>query len=163
MKIVTILTVILISALGVFSQSKTFLQTIAGNWEGILEYSDYSNGKRVKLKTCLTVTPSADGSSAEVLTIYDDFGRIIKNNKQIRIDLSGKNYFDGDYQYKIESAETEKMVLSGSGQDGEKVEPLRITITFDKNSLVFLKETRTPWQFRNQLSLKRTTGCSVEK
>ncbi len=139
-----------------FSQSKTFFQQIAGHWEGTLEYQDYSADKRVKLKTYLTVTPASDGKSAEFATVYDDFGRIIKDTEVYKIDLAAKKYAAGKSEYAIDSIADGKIVLLGSGQDGERIEPIRTTIVFDEKSLDFLKETRTPWQFRNQLSLRRT-------
>lgn len=147
----------------VFAQSKTFFQTIAGNWAGTLEYQDYSENKRVKLKTYLIIEPSADGNSAEVTTVYDDFGRIIKDTETEKLDLTAKKFFSGNEVFQIDSLENGKIILFGSGQDGEKIEPFRKTITFDENTLVFLKETRTPWQFRNQLSLKRTNENVLEK
>ncbi len=147
-----------------FSQeSKTFFQTVAGNWEGTLEYQDYSENKRVKLTTYLIIKPSTDGNSAEITTVYDDFGRIIKDVETEKIDFAAKKFTQGDYEYKIESAEIGKIVLLGSGQDGNTVEPIRKTITFDENSLEFLKETRIPWQFRNKLSLKRTNENVLAK
>ena len=145
------------------SQSKTFYQTIDGNWEGTLEYQDYSENKRVKLKTFLIVKAAVDGNSAEITTVYDDFGTIIKDVETEKIDTAAKRFLSGDFEYKIESVENGKIVLLGSGQDGEKVEPMRKTITFDDNSLTFLKETRTPWQFRNRLTLKRTSENILEK
>lgn len=145
------------------SQSKSFFQTIDGNWEGTLEYQDYSENKRVKLKTYLIVKAASDGNSAEITTVYDDFGTIIKDVETERIDIVAKRFRSGDFEYKIESIENGKIVLLGSGQDGEKVEPMRKTVTFDDNSLTFLKETRTPWQFRNQLTLKRTTENILAK
>jgi hypothetical protein len=145
-----------------FSQSKPFFQTIDGNWEGTLEYQDYSENKRVKLKTYLIVKAAADGNSAEITTVYDDFGTIIKDVETEKIDIAAKRFLSGDFEYKIESIEPGKIILLGSGQDGEKVEPMRKTITFDDNSLTLLKETRTPWQFRNQLTLKRTNENVLE-
>lgn len=138
------------------SQPQTFFQTIAGNWEGTLEYQDYSQDKRVKLKTYLTVSAAADGNSAEFLTVYDDFGRVIKSRETYRIDAAAKNFRAGDAEFTIDSIESGKIVLLGSGEDGNSVEPIRKTITFDGERLSFLKETRTPWQFRNQLVLRRT-------
>lgn len=146
-----------------FAQSKTFFQTVAGNWEGTLEYQDYSENKRVRLKTYLIIKPSADGNSAEITTVYDDFGRIIKDIETEKLDLAGKTFTQGDSEFKIVSYEKGKIVLLGSGQDGDKVEPFRKTITFDENTLDFLKETRTPWQFRNQLTLKRTNENVLAK
>lgn len=127
-----------------FSNSQTFFQKIAGNWEGTLEYQDYQENKRVKLKTYLTVTPAGDGNSAEFLTVYDDFGRIIKDTETVKIDLAAKKYTAGKSEYAIDLITDGKLALLGSGQDGEKIEPSRTTITFDGNTLDFLKETRTP-------------------
>jgi hypothetical protein len=150
-------------SINTFSQSKTFFQTVAGNWEGTLEYLDYTENKRVQLNTYLTIKPAADGNSAEITTIYDDFGRIIKDVEIEKIDAAAKLFTIGETAYKIESSEGGKIVLLGKGQDGNDVQPIRKTITFDANSLVYLKETRTPWQFRNQLSLKRTNENVLAK
>lgn len=163
-KILLITTIAIILTMNAFAQDgKTFFQIIEGNWEGTLEYQDYSENKRVKLKTYLIIKSSPDGNSAEITTVYDDFGRIIKDVDTERIDLAGKKFIQGDSEFKIESFEKGKIVLLGSGQDGDTVEPFRKTITFDENTLDFLKETRTPWQFRNQLSLKRTNENVLAK
>lgn len=163
-KILLITITAIILTMNAFAQDgKTFFQIIEGNWEGTLEYQDYSENKRVKLKTYLIIKSSPDGNSAEITTVYDDFGRIIKDVDTERIDLAGKKFIQGDSEFKIESFEKGKIVLLGSGQDGDTVEPFRKTITFDENTLDFLKETRTPWQFRNQLSLKRTNENVLAK
>lgn len=146
----------LILTANAFSQRKTYFQTIEGNWEGTLEYQDYSENKRVKLKTYVMVKASSDGTSAEFTTVYDDFGRIIKDVATERIDTAKGKYQMGESEYKIESINDGKIVLLGSGQDGEKTEPIRITIEFTENLFDSLKETRTPWQFRNRLTLERT-------
>lgn len=159
----TVLLSLAILSVNAFSQSKTFFQTVAGNWEGTLEYLDYSENKRVKLKTYLVITPAPDGNSAEILTVFDDFGRIIKDSETYKIDLAAKKYSAGNFEYEIASIEAGKIILLGSGQDGEKVEPIRETIIFDKDSLNFLKETRTPWQFRNQMIFKRTNENILAK
>lgn len=149
--------------LGAFSQSKTFFQRIAGHWEGTLEYQDYSADKRVKLKTYLTVSPAADGGSAEFSIVYDDFGRIIKSAEIYKIDLPAKRYAVGKSEYAIDSIADGQIVLLGSGQDGERVEPIRTTIVYGDDALDFLKETRRPWQFRNRLTLKRTSANILAK
>ncbi|MFT3743523.1 MAG: S41 family peptidase [Pyrinomonadaceae bacterium] len=163
-KLLLAATLSLITLVGnAFSQTKTFFQTIEGNWEGTLEYQDYSENKRVKLKTYLIVKASPDGNSAEITTVYDDFGTIIKDVETEKIDIAAKKFLSGDFEYKVESIDSGKIVLLGSGQDGEKVEPMRKTIIFGEESLTFLKETRTPWQFRNQLTLKRTNENILAK
>ena len=146
-----------------FAQSLSFFKTIEGNWEGTLEYQDYNENKRVKLKTYLIVKASFDGRSAEVTTVYDDFGTVIKDVETERIDGAAMQFVSGDFEYKIDALEDGKMVLLASGQDGDSVEPIRKTITYDNGSLTFLKETRTPWQFRNQLTLKRSAENILEK
>ena len=114
-----------------FSQGKTFFQTVEGKWQGTLEYLDYSDNKsRVSLKTIITFKPSADGNSAEVSTVYDDFGKIIKDQDVEKIDVTAKKYFEDKTEFTIESIADGKIVLVGSGQDGEKVEPIRQTITY---------------------------------
>ncbi|MEP6901973.1 MAG: S41 family peptidase [Actinomycetota bacterium] len=139
-----------------FAQAdKAFFQTIKGKWQGTLEYQDYSSNERVKLNTTITYQPSADGNSAEVATIYDDFGKIIKESGRERIDLAAKKFFDDDTEFVIESIEAGKIILIGKAQDGNTIEPVRKTITFSGDTLTILKETRTPWTFRNVYTLKR--------
>src|SRR4051812_24615199 len=92
-------TAILLTALAAsnaFAQSTPLFQKVAGKWRGTLEYLDYSDEKsRVTLKTEIEFKPSADGNSADVLTIYDDFGKVMKDRSTQRIDLTEKKYFDG--------------------------------------------------------------------
>jgi C-terminal processing protease CtpA/Prc len=151
----TALFTIAILTTNIFSQSKTFFQTIEGKWQGTLEYLDYSSNERVKLKTFVVIKASTDGNSAEIFTTYDDFGKILRDGETERIDLAAKKFFIGEEEFAIESIENGKIVLLGSGEDGEKIEPFRKTITYTDDSLKVLKETRTPWQFRNELILKR--------
>ena len=150
-----ILSLVFLSA-NALSQGKTFFQTVEGKWQGTLEYLDYSDGKsRVSLKTIITFKSSPDGNSAEVATVYDDFGKIIKNTDVARIDAAAKKYFEDKDEYAVESIADGKIVLLGSGQDGEKVEPIRKTITYSGDTLTILKETKTPWQFRHVYTLRR--------
>ena len=139
-----------------FSQGKTFFQAVEGKWQGTLEYLDYADGKsRVSLKTVITFKPATDGNSAEVSTVYDDFGKIIKEQSIEKIDVATKKYFEGKDEFNIESITDGKIILLGSGQDGEKIEPIRKTITYSNDTLTILKETKTPWQFRHVYTLKR--------
>ena len=79
-----------------FAQTKTFFQTIEGSWKGTLEYLDYTSKKRVTMSVLVTYKTSADGNSAEVFTIYDDFGQIYKNKGQERLDLNAQKLFDDE-------------------------------------------------------------------
>ena len=138
-----------------FAQGKTFFQTIEGKWQGTLEYQDYTSNERVKMNTIITFKPSADGNAVEVYTIYDDFGKIYKANGKERIDLQAKKFFDDDTEFAIESSSDGKIVLIGTTKDGDTVEPTRKTITYTNDTLTILKETRSPFQFRNAYTLKR--------
>lgn len=146
--------VILLTA-NLFAQSKTFFQTIEGSWKGTLEYQDYTSNKRVTMNVLITFKPVADGNSAETFAIYDDFGKIYKSNGKERIELAAKKFFEDETEFKIESNENGKMILIGSGQDGNDIQPTRKTITWTNDTLTILKETRTPWSFRNVYSLQR--------
>ncbi len=155
--------IIAILAIAIFFPTKSiaqasdagFFAAIAGTWRGALEYKDYSSGERVMLTTRVRIVPSADGKSAEFSFAYDDFGKIIKSKETRRIDTVAGKFYDGDSAYSIDSMMTGRIVLLGSGQDGNTVERIRETITFDADSLTVLKETRDPWSFRNQLTLRR--------
>ncbi|MEQ1643049.1 MAG: S41 family peptidase [Pyrinomonadaceae bacterium] len=140
---------------GVAAQSGTFFQTVAGRWQGTLEYQDYTSNERVTMRTIVVIEPSADGNSARISTIYDDFGKIYRSTGEQRIDTAAERFIDDKTDFAIESAEDGKIVLIGKTQDGNKVEPTRKTITFSKDGLTILKETRTPWAFRNVYTLTR--------
>lgn len=152
-KLFLITVLALVFTTNVFTQ--TFFQNVEGKWQGTLEYSDYTSNKRVTMNTQITIKSSPDGNSAEIFTIYDDFGKIYKSNGKERIDIPAKKFFEGEAEFAIESIESGKIVLLGSGQDGEKIEPFRKTITYTNDTLTILKETRTPWAFRNVYTLKR--------
>jgi len=140
-----------------FSQGKSFFQTIEGRWQGTLEYSDYTSGRRVTMNTLITFKTSADGNAAETFTIYDDFGKIYKSKGNDSIDVAAKKFVEDKTEYAIESIENGKMVLIGRVQDGNNIQPVRKTVTWTDNNLTILKETRTPWTFRNVYTLKRVT------
>lgn len=146
----------LIFTANAFSQNElNFFKAVEGKWQGTLEYQDYTSNKRVTMTTLLTFKTSADGNSAETFILYDDFGKVYKSNGKERIDVAAKKYFDGDTEFAIESIEDGKIVLIGKTQDGNTVEPTRKTITFTKDTLTILKETRTPWTFRHVYTFKR--------
>jgi C-terminal processing protease CtpA/Prc len=160
--ILSIILVLAILSINIFAQSKTFFQSVEGKWQGTLEYLDYSDEKsRVSLKTLIEFKPFADGNSAEVVTIYDDFGKVIKDQDFEKIDVAAKKYFEGKNEFTIESIADGKIVLLGSGQDGKKIEPIRKTITYTNDTLTILKETKTPWQFRHIYTLKRIVADNL--
>lgn len=151
-----IISIILTTTL--YAQNKTFFQVVEGSWKGTLEYSDYASGKRVTMNVLVAYKTAEDGNSAEVFTIYDDFGKIYKANGRESIYSAAKKFVEDKTEFRIESSEDGKMILLGKTQDGDTIEPTRKTITFSSDSLTILKETRTPWTFRNVYTLKRVAA-----
>lgn len=133
----------------------TYFQDVAGRWQGTLEYADYTTNKRVQMKTFVTITPSADGRSATIATVYDDFGKIYRSSGVDRLDPIGGKYIDDGTEYSIATLEKGRIVLLGKTRDGNSIEPTRKTITYTGDTLTILKETREPWTFRNSITLKR--------
>lgn len=154
-KILITLVTLLFAAAAAYGQQKSFFDSVAGKWKGTLEYSDYTSGRRVTMNVLITIEPSSDGASAKVATLYDDFGKVYRANGVERIDAAANKFIDGKNEFSIESNEQGKMVLIGQTQDGERLERTRKTITYSSDSLSIFRETRDPWQFRNEYKLKR--------
>lgn len=145
---------IIIAAAAAFAQAdRTYFQTVEGRWKGTLEYKDYQSNGRVTMAVIITIKASPDGKSADVFTIYDDFGKVYRSPGKERIEAS--TYFDGETPFKIESSEAGKIVMTGETQDGNDKQPTRKTITYTADTLTILKETRTPWTFRHVYTLRR--------
>ncbi|MBX7056408.1 MAG: S41 family peptidase [Pyrinomonadaceae bacterium] len=145
----------------VAAQTESYFQTVAGRWQGTLEYQDYTSNKRVTMKTIITIEPAADGRSATVSTTYDDFGKIYRSKSTEAIDTAASKFTDDGTVFSIASNADGRIVLLGSTQDGNTVEPTRKTITFTKDTLTILKETRSPWTFRNVYTLKRAAEANM--
>lgn len=155
-KHLSITLILLTFATATYAQTTTtYFQDVAGRWRGTLEYADYTSNKRVQMKTFVTITPSADGRSATIATVYDDFGKIYRSSGVDRLDPTGGKYIDDGTEYSIASIEKGRIVILGKTQDGNSVEPTRKTITYTADTLTILKETREPWTFRNSYTLKR--------
>jgi len=152
---------IAIFTFSVAAQTESYFQTVAGRWQGTLEYQDYTSNKRVTMKTIITIEPAADGRSAAVSTIYDDFGKIYRSKSTEAIDTAASKFTDDGTVFSIASIADGRIVLLGSTQDGNTVEPTRKTITFTKDTLTIIKETRSPWTFRNAYTLKRAADTNL--
>lgn len=144
------------------AQTETYFQTVAGRWQGTLEYQDYTSNKRVTMKTIITIEPSSDGRSATVSTVYDDFGKIYRSKGTQTIDAAAAGFNDDGTEFSINSIVNGKIVLLGKTKDGNSVEPTRKTISYTKDTLTILKETRTPWMFRNVYTLKRVVENAAQ-
>ncbi len=139
-------------------QDQFSFKKIEGGWKGTLEYADYKDGKRVKLKTAVEIKSSENGRTASLKFIYDDFGKIYRDTSEHRIDfVKGQYSLAGDKFSFIQTA-AGKLILTGSGVENGKKELYRITLSVDKENLRILKETRTPFQFRNEYKLKRVSN-----
>lgn len=132
---------------------------IVGRYEGTLEYADYKTDERVTLKTWLEIKVDGSNDAAIFSYFYDDFGKSVAEQSRHRIDRRAKKYFVDTDEFAIKelsfAKSAGKIVLLGKQIDNETLEPIRKTFVFDQDSLTFLKETRQPFQFRNQYKLKR--------
>lgn len=146
----------------VSAQTKNFLQTVAGRWEGTLEYSDYKTEKRVKLRTDLEIVAAADGNSAKFSYVYDDFGKTVREENEHRIDQKSGKYFIEKSEYSY-SENKNQIVLLGNQIDNDRLEPVRTTVTFDADTLRILKETRSPFQFRHEYIFRRKAKSESTK
>lgn len=144
------------------AQTKNFLQTVAGYWEGTLEYSDYQTAERVKMKTDLEITAANDGDSAEFFYFYGDFGKTLRETHKHRIDRAARKYVVGNHNY-FYSENENQIVLIGEQVENDRLELVRTTITYSPDALTILKETRSPFQFRNQYTFKRTAQSATTK
>ncbi len=155
--------ILVAAATTILGQQPAYFNAISGKWKGTLEYSDYTSGKRVTMSVLITIEPSADGTSATIKTLYDDFGKVYRANGTERIDLATKKFVEDKTEFSIETNESGKLVLLGKTQDGNDVQRTRKTITYSADSLSILKETRDPWQFRNEYKLKRLSDSQPKQ
>ena len=105
---------IVILTINISAQTETFFQAAAGRWQGTLEYRDYTSNERVTMKTIITIEPSADGRSATVSTIYDDFGKIYRSKSTESIDNTGSKFTDDGTEFSIASIADGRIVLGGA-------------------------------------------------
>ncbi|WP_420130299.1 hypothetical protein [Longimicrobium sp.] len=136
-----------------------------GNWSGVLEYADYRTDRRVQLVTRLTADASDDGRTLTMAYVYTEpNGENVTSQGVHRIDLPAGRYVMGDDTFDIgmvegfTSAAGGRMVVTGTVIDNDRPEPARHTITLSGDTLRMLKETRSPWQFRNEYRLVRVTN-----
>lgn len=72
--------------------------------------------------------------------------------------VMGTDTFDVGMVEGFVSAGGGQMVMTGTVMDNDRPEPVRHTITLSGDTLRMLKETRSPWQFRNEYRLVRATA-----
>lgn len=149
-----------------------FVAALEGDWQGTLEYRDYSNDKRVTLSTTLEARPSDDGRGARLKFRYDEGkGRFVEGTSTLRVDSSkgilawesegGKAPTDYVLTGLDGFAKDRKgdLVLTGPGIENGATVEAKLTITREGDSLTILKETRPAggtFAFRNAYRLKRT-------
>jgi hypothetical protein len=132
-----------------------------GSWSGVLEYADYRTDRRVQLATRLTAA-SAEGGMLTLDYVYTEpNGENVTSRSVHRMDLPAGRYVMGNDTLEVGMVEGfvgapgGRMVLTGMVEDNDRQEPVRHTITVSGDTLRMLKETRSPWQFRNEYRLVR--------
>ncbi len=148
-----------------------FSKALAGDWEGTLEYRDYSTDKRVTLPTTLLANPEDDGRVVRLKFRYDEGkGRFVEGESTLRVDPAKNTLVwesDGgkvktEYALTGLDAFVEKglgeLVLTGLGTENGKEVEARQTITREGGELKILRESRKPGEsfaFRNGYKFKR--------
>lgn len=142
---------------------------LAGEWTGTLEYADFSDESRSRLPITVTVTPRGNGSVARLdLAVSEPSGRVEGWSEDHRVDVGNRVYQSEGPVHGLEvyrwdpQARQGKLVWVGEEIENGINEPVRGTVTWDGNSLILLKETRSPLQFRNSLRLVRSEPSSSE-
>jgi hypothetical protein len=135
---------------------------LAGRWTGVLEYADYRSDGRVRLPTRLTAAADDAGRTLTLAWIYTEpSGKEVTSDGVHRMDRAAGRYVMGSDTFAISALEGfaargGRMVLTGTVVDNDRPEPARHTFTLSGDTLRILKETRSPWQFRNEYRLTRT-------
>ena len=135
---------------------------LAGRWTGVLEYADYRSNRRVQLPTRLTASVDGTGRTLTLAYVYrEPSGQEVTSDAVHRIDPAAGRYWMGEDSFAITASEgfgaagSGRMVLTGTVVDNDRPEPARYTFSLAGDTLRILKETRTPWTFRNEYRMAR--------
>jgi hypothetical protein len=135
-----------------------------GSWSGVLEYADYRTDRRVQLPTRLTAGASDGGGTLTLDYVYTEpNGETVTSQGVHRMDMAAGRYVMGSDTFDVGMVEGfvgaagGRMVMTGTVIDNDRPEPVRHTITLSGDTLRMLKETRSPWQFRNEYRLVRVS------
>lgn len=138
------------------------LGALAGRWTGVLEYADYRSGRRVQLPTRVAATADGAAGTLDLGFVYrEPSGDTVTSRSAHRMDLAAGRYGMDEDTFAIASLEGftsaagGRMVLTGMVMENDRPEPARHTFTLAGDTLRILKETRDPWQFRNEYRLVR--------
>jgi hypothetical protein len=133
-----------------------------GSWSGVLEYADYRSDRRVQLPTRLAAAASEQGRTLSLDYVYTEpSGENVTSQGVHRLDMAAGRYAMGSDTFDVGmvegfvSAAGGRMVMTGTVMDNDRPEPVRHTFTLSGDTLRMLKETRSPWQFRNEYRLVR--------
>lgn len=136
---------------------------LAGRWTGVLEYADYRSDERVQLPTRLAASVDDAGRTLTMAYVYrEPSGREVTSDAVHRIDPAAGRYRMGEDTFAIAALEgfgaarEGRMVVTGTVLDNDRQEPARYTFTVSGDTLRILKETRTPWTFRNEYRMTRS-------
>ena len=136
---------------------------MAGHWTGVLEYADYRSDRRVQLPTRLTAVPGDGSRTLALRYVYrEPSGDTVTSRSEHRIDTAAGRYVMGSDTFAVAALEGfgpaggGRMVVTGTVLDNDRPEPARYTFSVAGDTLRILKETRSPWQFRNEYRLVRS-------
>jgi hypothetical protein len=138
---------------------------MVGEWEGHLEYLDYSDNKtRVRLAVTLACV-EAEGGIAYAFTYTEPNGRKVAGDRNALSVSAGRVRINGD-DWAVSRREGGgrplTLVLTREGRDDDKPATLRRTLTLSAGELRISNEARAAgaadFVLRNEYELKRRAG-----
>ncbi len=122
------------------------LKKLAGNWSGILTYTDYSNDKsKTSLPTKLEIVDLKDSLRFNY-TYTEPSGKLVKNKGSLRyLKEEDQLIIDGDTYY-VNAVRRRgvrlTIIADREGTDNDKPAEIRKTITIGPSLLIIIKEVK---------------------
>lgn len=148
--------------------AREFLASLAGRWEGALQYRDYQNNKlyEIPVKTTVSVTP--DRGTVIQLSDFTDPGRQVyvvstaitddRGTREIATFRAGRGMSTSKQSVRVQRAEGPEdwtIIVEETGEDDNKPANIRETWTRKGAELTTLKEVdfladpAVRWEYRN--------------
>ena len=124
------------------------LKSLAGNWEGELEYLDYQNDKsktRLKLRS---VNTFKDGKVSQAIVYLEPNGKEVKSSGSFALSPDGRAIVEEKMTWTItknsfdKQGKTRTIVYETKWKDNDRNADLRETMIVGKNAFSVTKEVR---------------------
>lgn len=151
------------NAFSFINRQDPVLAAMVGEWEGELEYANYGDDSRETVQVRSMIEWTNDRTGLKITYRYPGFDQswpqpfVLAFNEEtgegMLSDVPGRHRVEGLEDFKrtgkgvVEMFGTIREQVSGQGLQNV---PVRHTITVTENSLVIRRDTRDPWEFRNE-------------